>query len=68
MGSNDWITHIRDNHINNSGKALCGEYISTFEFVFQNIDHWFNNARNEGRLVGCKECLNEIKKYLEEDK
>ncbi len=60
----DYIKHIKDNHMDNFKKTLCGKDISTFEFVFESIDHWFNNSHNEARLLGCPQCLKKIKEAM----
>ncbi len=48
--------HIADTHSERAGKSLCGADIQV-EWAFMNVDHAFQNARNEGRNVPCPDCL-----------
>ena len=63
-GKINFIKHIKDNHIDNPKKTLCGKYIKSFEYVFESIDHWFDNYKHNGRILGCSNCLNKIKEAL----
>lgn len=44
-----------------------GKPVRTFvetEFCFANVDHWLNNARNGGRLLGCAKCVAVIERMV----
>lgn len=30
------------------------------EWCFVGVDHWFIHRRNQGRLLGCEECVAEV--------
>ena len=34
-------------------------------FCFGDIDHWFLNARNKGRLLGCRDCVKVVKSMVD---
>ena len=55
----DYQKHIADTHADRAGKTLCGVSIG-LNWVFMEVDHAFQNARNEGRLVPCPDCLSAV--------
>ena len=46
--------------------SLCGRDI-TMNWHFIDVLHWFQNRQNEGRLMGCPECLRVVKKIVDEE-
>jgi hypothetical protein len=59
----EYVKCIADVHADHAGASLCGRKL-ILEFHFEDIDHWFNAARGEGRLVGCPECLQAVERYF----
>jgi len=62
----EWQCHITRNHEEHKRKSLCDKDIRK-EFHFTSIDHWYNNNRMVGRLVGCPNCLTAIESILKEE-
>lgn len=58
----EWIKCIADQHVDNAGKAWCGETL--FDWHFTGIDHATMNNRNQGRLLPCPDCVAEVVKHL----
>ena len=44
--------------------SICGKEPWS-EFYFTSIRHWLDNRKNEGRLIGCRQCLAVIKEAIE---
>lgn len=52
----DWVCCIEDTRADREGKTLCGKTVD-FDFTFTGVDHWFQNGAQDGRLVGCPDCV-----------
>lgn len=55
----EYEKHIADTHVDKVGLAWCGEQTGGM-FFFTDVDHAAINARNEGRLVPCPKCLEQV--------
>lgn len=69
----EYIKCIAHTHADKIGQSLCGRAIGSKgpdgelrarEFVFIAIDHWFYNEVAGGRLIGCNDCLDTIRKAV----
>lgn len=47
--------------------SWCGEKLSSFDWVFQNIDHAVYSVQNGSRQVPCPDCLKKIYEILKDD-
>jgi hypothetical protein len=62
----EYECHIARDHAEHEGKSLCG-YDIRMLFHFTSLDHWFNNRKMGGRLMGCPDCLNILQEALLEE-
>ena len=69
----EYVKCIASTHGDKIGESLCGRRIGSpdnagnlraSEFIFEDIDHWFYNAIQQGRLLGCEQCLDKIRHAL----
>jgi hypothetical protein len=63
----EYIRCIKHNHGDYPNTTWCGEKYSSFDWVFQDIDHATYTAMDGGRLVPCPDCLNAIFEVLKND-
>lgn len=60
----DYVVCIKSTHgddvLDAIPKSLCGELGGCNDLRFVSIDHWFFNARNKARLLGCPECVAKV--------
>jgi hypothetical protein len=63
----EYIRCIQHTHAEKQKTSWCGEQLSSFDWVFQDIDHATYNVMSGGRQVPCPECLNAIFEVLKND-
>lgn len=40
-----------------TGKSICGQNDSPFEWRFQGLDHAYRNVVEGGNILGCPACI-----------
>lgn len=71
----DYVVCIAETRAGRVGKSLCGRAVGfernaeffCYGFAFLSIDHWFHNAQNGGRLVGCPQCVAKIAEKIDSE-
>lgn len=60
----EYVRCIQHTHADHQSESWCGEKLSRFDKPFLDIDHAAYTVRNEGRLIPCPDCVNEIFRIL----
>jgi len=60
----EYIRCIQHTHTDKLKTSWCGEQLSSFDLLFQDIDHATYSVMNGSRLIPCPECVNSIFKLL----
>jgi hypothetical protein len=63
----EYIKCIQHTHAEKQKTSWCGKQLSSFDWVFQDIDHATYNVMSGGRQVPCPECINAIIGILKDD-
>jgi hypothetical protein len=60
----DYIKCIQHNHPDLPKTSWCGEKLSSFDWVFRDIDHAVYSVQFGSLQVPCPDCLNRIYEVL----
>jgi hypothetical protein len=63
----EYIRCIQHTHADLPTTSWCGEKYSSFDWVFQDIDHAVYSVLNGSRQVPCPDCLKKIYEVLKDD-
>ena len=63
----DYIKCIKHTHADLPNTSWCGEKLSSFDWVFQDIDHAVYSVQFGSRNIPCPDCLNKIYGVLKND-
>jgi hypothetical protein len=63
----DYIKCIQHTHADLPKTSWCGEKLSSFDWVFRDIDHAVYSVQFGSRNIPCPECLNKIYEVLKND-
>lgn len=63
----EYIRCIQHTHADLLKTSWCGEKLSSFDWVFQDIDHAIYSVQSGSRQVPCPDCLNKIYEILKDD-
>lgn len=59
----DYIHCIARTHVDYKNESWCGRNLKS-EFHFMGIDHLAENKLQQGRLLGCDDCVDKIIKTI----
>jgi hypothetical protein len=62
----DYIKCIQHTSAYHKSTSWCGKSISSFDWVFQDIDHAIYAIMSEARQVPCPECVEAIREVFKD--
>lgn len=62
----EYIRCIRHTHSEYKNKTWCDKTFSSFDWVFQDIDHATYTILDKSRLIPCPECISAIREVFKE--